>query len=171
MIYRRQGYLIVTVLVLTVAVTKIIDNQRQRSRVSVELQQLQRDSQQMQQALVYLSSSSAMEALEAIKGGGEAVRLRFIEALDQLVELANVQAFEYSVQDSGEVDRRLDYLRAAIRLELQHADVLLKVVQHLDKAASVWPHFLRGCELQRNYTGSMLTAHCVYDIYVWDVLA
>ena len=160
-----------SLIVISGSVLMFMGSQRQRAFADMELQLRLREHQQMQRALIQLQVPDAIEQLNAIEAGMDAVRLSFVETLSAINDLPEVLALRYVFGDSHERSHDPDYLRVAVHLEIPHADSLLVVIKHLDAAASVWPHLLRGCAMHRNEESEGLAVRCFYDVYVWDALS
>ena len=162
--------LALSLLVLTGSALALLANQRQRDISDSELRLLQREHQQLQRTLNQLQAPDAVAKLNVIEKGMDAVRLSFVESLGAINDLPEVLALRYVIGRSQDRSPDPDYLRIAIHLDLPHADSLLAVIKHLDTAASVWPHLLRGCSMHRNEGPEGLAVTCFYDVYVWDAL-
>lgn len=156
--------IIVSILILTA-------NEQRRALADSELRARQREHQQLERALIQLQVPGALEKLNAIEAGMDAVRLDFIESLSDVENSPEVLELRYVMSDSQGRSHYPDYLRTAIHLDLQNADSLLTVIERLDTAASVWPHLLRGCSMHRKTAPVGLAVTCFYDVYVWDVLS
>ncbi len=162
---------VVPLMVIIVAILVLMANERQRAIADSELRARQRENQQLQRALNQLQAPDAAVKLRAFAGGMGAIRLSFIESLNTIKELPGVMDLRYVLANSRAPSPHPDYLRSTIRLELQHAESLLAVVEHLNAAASIWPYLLRGCAMFRQEVPDSLAVTCFYDVYVWDALS
>lgn len=145
--------------------------ERQRNKADADILTRLREHQQLQRSLVRLNADRTVAQLDGIKAGMDAVRLNLIESLILAKELPELMGLHYSLGIRRDHSSIPDYLRTALGFDAQHAESLLTVIMHLDKAASVWPHLLRGCAMQRQAASAGLSVRCFYDVYVWDVLS
>jgi len=166
-----KNLLALSLLVLTGSALTLMSNQRKSDLSDSELRVQQREHQQLQRTLNQLQVPDAIAKLHVIEAGIDAVRLSFVESLSAISDLPEVLALRYVIGGSQDRSPDPDYLRITIHLELPHADTLLAVIKHLDTAASIWPHLLRGCSMHRNEGLEGLAVTCFYDVYVWDALS
>ena len=156
---------------IAVSILFLMINEQRRAFADSELRTKQREHQLLERALIQLKMPDAIEKLNAIEAGMDAVRLNLIESLKAVGKTPEVMELRYVMSDSQGRSHYPDYLRTAIHLDLRHADSLLAVIKRLDTAASVWPHLLRGCAIHRKKLPEGLSVTCFYDVYVWDALS